>query len=116
MKKTSILTLLTVIPALLIFSSCGPSRVYATKDHRPPPPSHARYAQPGVALIISPSPGFRMSQHPDGRFYHRSAQGFLYWKGYDNRFYLDRSYFSRITYSKWEYKEWKRYSKQSHKR
>ena len=54
-----------------------------------------------------------MSQYPDGRFFHRSAQGLLYWKGYDNRFYLDRNYVNRVSYSKWEYKEWKRYSKQN---
>jgi hypothetical protein len=52
-----------------------------------------------------------MNRYPDGRYYHRSAQGLLYWKGYDNRFFLDRNYLRRVSFSKWEYDEWKRYSR-----
>lgn len=122
MKRTFILSTVTVLTAALVLTSCKPSRVWATKEKEPrrtyrnPEPAPPTRHYNAVALIVSPTPGFRMSQNPDGRFYHRNPQGFLYWKGYDNRFYLDRSYFNRITYSKWEYKEWKRYSKQSNKR
>lgn len=122
MKQTFILSTATLIFASILFVSCKPSRVWATKEKEPSynyksvqqPPPQRYYAS--VNLIISPTPGFRMSQYPDGRFYHRSAQGYLYWKGYDNRFYLDRNYLDRISYNKWEYKEWKRYSKQSNRR
>jgi hypothetical protein len=118
MKRTFILTTLTVLAATLLLASCGHSRVWETRDrgprNSPPPPPARHYAT--TALIIAPSPGFRMSQYGDGRFYHRNPQGFLYWKGYDNRFYLDRSYLTRVSYSKWEYKEWKRYSKQNNRR
>lgn len=113
MKRTFILTTITVFGTVLLFSSCHPSRVYATNErtvrHHPPAPPPRYYST--VSLIVSPSPGFRMSQYTDGRYYHRNPQGFLYWKGYDNRFYLDRSYLNRIKYNKWEYKQWKRYSK-----
>ncbi len=125
MKRTFILSTVTVLTAALVLTSCKPSRVWATKEKEPEPyrnsgpapaVSRSNSYYGSVGLIISPTPGFRMSQFTDGRYYHRSAQGFMYWKGYDNRFYLDKSYLNRVSYAKWEYKEWKRYSKQSNKR
>jgi len=122
MKRTFILSTMAVLAAAFIFTSCGPSRVYATNEkhyRNPAPPPPSRYSPPprpsyaATSLVISPTPGFTMKQNPNGRYYHISQQGFTYWKGYDNRFYLDRSYLNRVTYSKWEYKEWKKYSKQS---
>lgn len=125
MKQTFMLSLAAVSVALLV-TSCQPSRVWANKKknkadkeyreqevyRQPSPPQTARYYAT-AALIISPTPGFLMKQHSNGRFYHRTASGYLYWKGYDNRFYLDRSYLSGIRYSQWEYDEWRRYSRQS---
>jgi len=119
MKGTPLRFLLFAFIAALTFTSCKPSRVWATKDKQerertvrntPAPPPPSRYYN-SAALIISPTPGFVMNQYSDGRYYHRNQQGLLYWKGYDNRFYLDRSYLNRISYSKWEYDEWKRYSR-----
>lgn len=116
MKRTFILSAFATMALAVVFTSCQPSRVWATKEkeprHRrtteaPPPP---RYYN-NVALIVTPSPGFVMKQNSNGRFYHRSPQGYLYWKGHDNRFYLDRSYLGRVSYDKWEYNEWKRYSR-----
>ena len=129
MKRTFILTTLTALSAVLIFTSCKPSRVYATKDRNDdyereerrytPPPPPPRYNTPAprynshVSLIISPTPGFTMNRHSNGLYFHRSPNGFMYWKGYDNRFYLDRGSLSRVNYSKREYSEWKRYSRSS---
>jgi hypothetical protein len=115
MKRTFIFSTVGLLAATLIFTSCGPSRVYATKERTPrqqppPPPSRAPYYSSGQ-LIIHPSPGFIMSRHSSGRYFHRSPMGLLYWKGYDNRFYLDRNYLGRVSYSDWEYREWKRFSK-----
>lgn len=126
MKRTFILSLAAAMVITSVFSSCKPSRVWATKKkdkhekeyretetyRQPHPPPPARYYS-SAALIITPTPGFVMKQHPSGRFYHRSPSGFLYWKGYDNRFYIDHSYLSQLSYSRWEYDEWKRYSRQS---
>src|SRR4051812_24835566 len=99
MKRKFILASFFAITAAIFLTSCQPSRVWATKkrpEYReeqpyrystpPPPPPNYRY----VALIITPSPGFVMRQDDRGRFYHRSNEGFIYWKGNDNRFYLDR--------------------------
>jgi hypothetical protein len=118
MKRTFILSAVLILTASLVFTSCHPSRVWATKKKEPrtyreqAPPPPPRYVST-VALVITPSPGFVMKQNPNGRFYHRSEQGYLYWKGVDNRFYLDRSYLNRVSYDRWEYNEWKRYSRES---
>ncbi len=124
MKQTFILSATTVLVMAITFTSCKPSRVWATKKkepkhysepetyRRPEPPPPPRYVG-NVSLIITPSPGFVMKQNPNGRLYHRSQQGYLYWKGYDNRFYLDRSQVSRVNYNKWEYNKWKKYSRSS---
>lgn len=123
MKRTFILSAAAVIMLAVSVTGCKPSRVWATKKkepkeyrepetyRRPDPPPPPRYSY--VSLIITPTPGFVMRQNPNGRFYHRTEQGFLYWKGYDNRFYLDRTYLGRVNYNKWEYDEWKRYSRDS---
>jgi len=122
MKRTFILSTATLVIIAIFITSCRPSKVWATNEKKPaydyrndPQPEPERLYR-SAGLIIRPTPGFRMSQRSDGRYYHRSSQGLLYWKGYDNRFYLDRNYFERIYYNKWEYKEWKRYSRQSYKR
>lgn len=115
MKRTFILSGLFILGIAMLISSCGPSKVYASREktQRLPPPTPrppvmaARY-QVSASLIISPTPGFRMSQHADGRYYHRSPNGFTYWKGFDNRFYLDKAFINRVSHSKWEYKEWKK--------
>jgi hypothetical protein len=132
MKRTFILSAAAVMAAALVFTSCQPSRVWATKkkdkdrdhsyrDYRepdeyryktpPPPPPRRTYAS--ASLIITPTPGFVMRQHPNGGYYHQSPRGFMYWKGYDNRFYLDRDDLRKVSFTRWEYDEWKRYSRQN---
>jgi hypothetical protein len=83
---------------------------YDRRETVPPPPPAPRktYNYNYVRLVITPSAGFVMNRYPDGRFYHRDANGLLYWKGHDNRFFLDRSYLSRIKYDSWEYEQWKK--------
>lgn len=122
MKRTFILPVAAILTAAIFLSSCGHSRVWATKDRRdaaPAPtqsPTRSASYFSGAPLIISPTPGFTMSRHPNGQYFHRGPQGLMYWKGYDNRFYLDRNYINRSHYSKWEYNAWKRYGKQSNNR
>ena len=128
MKRTFILSVTIILSSFLVLSSCKSSRVWETKDSNdrtvrtppPPPPSRqyspASYRNNPAGLIISPRPGFTMNQNASGHYYHRSQQGLLYWKGYDNRFYLDKSYLNRVNYSKWEYKDWKRYKKDAAKK
>ncbi len=119
MRTLPILTAAVAILAVVSFTSCRPSRVYANKKHSepapPPPPPPAR-TYSSFSLIISPTPGFMMQRYPDGRYYHRNQAGMLYWRGYDNRFYLDRSYIHRVRYSQWEYNQWRKYSRGNYNR
>lgn len=135
MKQMHLLTAAGILLLALSFTSCKTSRVWANKDkeskeerqeareerreerqderyddYRPAPPPSPSRTYAAVPLVITPTPGFTMKQTPDGRYYHKTPQGYLYWKGANNRFCLDRMYLSRISYSNWEYDEWRRYN------
>lgn len=103
-----------ILQAVVLFlviggaASCSSSRNYSQ-----PPRTHY---DTKVSLILSPKPGFTMSRNPDGRFFHRSPQGFVYWQGFDNRFYLEKAQVRKVRYSNYEYREWKRFGKQYSKR
>ncbi len=108
MKKIYILPMLLIVAAALTFTSCGSGHVYYSQ---PVPRYHAQ-----LSLIIVPSPGFRVDRYRDGRYYYRSPEGYMYWRGYDNRFYLDRAYLNRGHYNHREYNDWNRYRKNYHRR
>lgn len=130
MKRMQLLSAAVVLTVAATMIGCKPSKVWATKDRDrdnnrdrderrddrvvrndpPPAPSTTRYYG-STPLIISPTPGFVMNKSSDGRYYHRTRQGILYWKGFDDRFFLDRSYLGRANYNSWEYDQWKRYSR-----
>jgi len=98
MKKIQLLSLAILLIGSAVITSCSSGHEY----YREP-----RYRS-SISLIISPTPGFIMSRYPDGRYYYRSPQGYTYWRGYDNRFYLDRSHIGRVHYNKREYNDWNR--------
>jgi hypothetical protein len=108
MKMAKILQAVALMLLVGTVASCSSGRDYPTAP-RTHYNSHA-------SLILSPRPGFTMSRNPDGRFFHRSPQGFVYWQGYDNRFYLDKAQVKKVRYSQREYREWKRFGKQYSKR
>jgi hypothetical protein len=93
-----------IVTAILVIAGCRSGR----ELYNEPPPPPRVYAN--FSLIISPTPGFVISRYPDGRYYHRSPQGYIYWRGYDNRFYLDRSYIRRVNYTHREYNQWMKYN------
>lgn len=99
MKKIKILqlALLTIVVVLAI--SCSPGRAYYYDRHPAPRTS--------VSLIISPVPGLVISHYSDGRYYYRSPEGYIYWRGSNNRYYLDRNYIGRVHYNQRQYNEWR---------
>lgn len=99
MKKIKIIQVALLATIVLIAVSCSPSREYY----------YDRYpaSRTSVSLIISSGPGFVISHYPDGRYYYRSPEGYIYWRGRDNRYYLDRSYIGRVHYNRREYNEWR---------
>jgi hypothetical protein len=60
-----------------------------------------------IPLIIIRTPDIIIGRNHDGRYYHRNADGFIYWQGYDSRFYIDETYLNRISYDNNEYNDWR---------
>lgn len=95
-----------ILPAAVILILLAAVLVSCRSGREYPDPPRPRYHS-SFSLIIAPGPGFAMRLHPSGRYYYRSPQGYMYWRGYDNRFYLDQRYLGRVRYSDYEYREWK---------
>jgi hypothetical protein len=104
MRMAKILQAVGVMMITLIAVSCSSGREYNDR------PSN-RYNNSRVSLIVSPRPGFTMNRTTDGRHFHRSPQGLIYWQGQDNRFYLDKAQVRKVRYNQREYREWKRFGK-----
>jgi hypothetical protein len=58
-------------------------------------------------LIIIRTPDIIIGRYSDGRNYYRNQDGFMYWEGRDNRYYLDEQYIDRIEYNDNEYNDWR---------
>lgn len=100
MKTTRILQVVILGAFVVVLTSCGPTRVYSYYPARP---------EASFSLIVNPGPGIYTTRYPDGRYYYRSPEGYTYWRGYDNRYYIDRSYMNRGHYDKRQYSDWKRH-------
>lgn len=98
MKKIRILQAAILFAFVSLLVSCGPTRVY----------SYAQPPSPSFSLIVNPGPGIYATRYYDGRYFYRSPQGYTYWRGYDNRYYLDREYINRGNYDRRQYHEWNR--------
>ena len=99
MKKIKILHLALLTTVVVLAISCGPGRAYY----------YDRYpaSRTSVSLIISPGPGLVISHYPDGRYYYRGPEGYIYWRGSNNRYYLDRNYIGRVHYNQRQYNDWR---------
>ena len=107
MKKLRIIQAAIIVAFVGILASCGSSREYSY---------YPRRSSASFSLILNSGPGIYASRYPDGRYYYRSPQGYMYWRGYDNRYYLDRSYLGRVQYNQREYNDWNRYYSRHGKR
>jgi len=111
MKISRILQTVAVVGVTVIgLASCAPHRHYAAA-YPPPPPG------PGgsFSLVINPGPGIVVSRYNDGRYYYRNPQGRMYWRGSDNRYYLDRSYMRREYRSYRDYNDWRNHNNGRHR-
>jgi hypothetical protein len=102
MKRIRIVQAAVLLAVAVVIASCGSSRDY--RDHRYPPRE-----QTSVSLVISAYPGLVISRHPSGAYYYRDPRGFVYWRGYGNRYYLDRRYMSRSYHNHQQYEDWRRH-------
>lgn len=99
MKAMKILQAAILAGVVFLAASCSTSRGYQAY---PPPPGV------GFSLIVNPAPGLVM-RYSNGTYYYRDPRGYIYWRGYDNRYYLDRRYVTRSYYGHQQYQDWKRY-------
>jgi hypothetical protein len=106
MKRIRIVQTAAFVLVAALLVSCGPSREYdrGYGSYPPPPPPRS-----SVSLIIHAGPGMVVNRYPDGRYYYRAPNGYTYWRGYGNRYYLDRRYMNRGYYSHRQYNDWRRY-------
>ena len=100
MKKIRIVQTAVFGLVMVTLVSCTTSREYQSY---PPPP------RASVSLILNAGPGMMISRYPDGRYYYRAPNGYMYWRGYDNRYYLDRRYVSRNYSHHQQYRDWRHY-------
>jgi hypothetical protein len=83
-------------------------KVYGGRSARPyAPGQRKKYGYSRYPLIIIRTPDIRIGRYNDGRHYYRNPEGYMYWKGYDDRFYLDEKYLLDNGYEEDEYTEWK---------
>ena len=85
-------------------------KVYGGRSARPYAPGQRKkydYSYRRYPLIIIRTPDIMIGRYNDGRYYYRNPEGYMYWKGYDNRFYLDERYLNDIGYDENEYNDWK---------
>jgi hypothetical protein len=137
MKMIKILQTVSFFSVLIIVVSCSTSRQYPRSYPPDYPVYHDSYPQslpPGQAkkvygsrsarpyapgqrkkydtyrrypLIIIRTPDIIIGRYNDGRYYYRNPDGYMYWKGYDDRFYLDERYLNDNGYDDDEYNDWK---------
>jgi hypothetical protein len=77
------------------------------------PGQRKKYAYRRYPLIIRRTPDIVIGRYNDGRYYYKNPDGFMYWKGYDGRFYLDEKYLKDMNYDQGEYDDWKYRGKNS---
>ena len=107
MKAIKIVQAVLLIAVVAMTASCSTSRDYRNRSY---PGSQANFS-----LIIGSSPGLVM-RNPNGMYYYRDQGGRIYWRGYDNRYYLDRRYVSRSYHNHQQYNDWRRYHNNGRRR
>lgn len=134
MKLSNFTQAVVVMLLAALAASCGTARHGGDRDYpgRYPdrersahrlPPGHskkvynhksARSHAPGQRkkygyhpLVIVRTPRMDIRRAGDGRYYYTNREGFYYWKGYDERLYLDERFLSRVEYDRNSYEDWK---------
>ena len=110
MKLSKILQVVALVTIVGLGAGCSSGRHYSS--YPPPPPAYGS----SFSLIINPYPGIVVNRYSDGRYYYRNPQGYTYWRGKDNRYYLDRSYVGRSYRSNRDYSDWRNNGRNHHGR
>ena len=79
----------------------------SAKSHAPGQQKKQAGSKVYFPLIIIRTPDIIISRYDDGRYYYKNPQGYYYWQGTDNRFYLAEDHLDKIQYDEKEYEDWK---------
>ena len=85
-------------------------KIYGGRSARPYAPGQRKkygYSYRSYPLIIIRTPDIIIGRYNDGRYYYRNPDGLMYWRGYDDRYYLDEKYMDDIEYDRNEYDDWR---------
>jgi hypothetical protein len=102
MKRIRIVQAALLVAIVAVATGCSSGREYNNRSYPP-------RSQSGFSLIINASPGLVIMRNPYGMYYYRDTRGFIYWRGYGNRYYLDRKYVNRSYNRHQQYNDWRRY-------
>jgi hypothetical protein len=108
MKKIRIVQAVLFVAVVALLASCSSGRQATRYESYPP-------RQSSFSLIIGSSPGMVVNRYNDGRYYYMAPNGYRYWRGYDNRYYLDRSHIRRGHYNRSQYNDWQHGHKRYYK-
>jgi hypothetical protein len=70
------------------------------------PGQQKKYAK-RYPLVIVHTTNIVINKYSDGRYYYRNAAGYMYWKGYDGRYYIDEKHLKGMEYEASDYDDWK---------
>lgn len=85
-------------------------KIYGGRSARPYAPGQRKkygYSYRRYPLIIIRTPDIIISRYNDGRYFYRNPDGYIYWRGYDDRYYLDEKHLDNNGYDDNEYNDWK---------
>jgi hypothetical protein len=85
-------------------------KIYGDRSAKPYAPGQRKkygYSYRRYPLIIIRTPDIIIGRYHDGRHYYRNAEGVMYWRGNDDRFYLGEEFLDRAKYNDGEYNDWK---------
>lgn len=99
-----------VVPVVVNGGNLPPGqakKVYGGQSAKPYAPGQRKKYANRYPLVIVYTPAIVISQHADGRHYYRNTAGYIYWKGYDGRYYIDEKHLKGMDYEVSEYDDWK---------
>jgi len=82
-------------------------KIYGEKSAKVFAPGQQKKQNKPYPLIIIKTPDVVILRHVDGRYFYKNGDNMIYWKGNDDRFYLDEQYLEKVEYDRNELDDWK---------
>src|SRR3712207_4056536 len=107
MKMKTLTQALSALSGLLLLvltqPACRSSRNSVVYTQREVIVVKEQQAPPAVVkvlpIIIVRTPDQVINQYTDGKFYIKTKEGFFYWKGLDDRWYMDENDLKKVKYT-----------------